>query len=91
MEETVLEAVLVEEEGDNEDDDGDDKESFLSVSSRSRLFLMYSYAKRYPIPPGMEAMNFGAIPLKNPRTPSSFAINLAIAHQPFFNCSACSR
>lgn len=74
----------VEDEDDDDgkvDDDADD--------SLSRFSLMYSYANRYPMPPGMAAIILGAMPLKKPRTPSSLAISLAIAHQPFWSCSAC--
>lgn len=74
---------------DDEDDDDGNKDDDDEAESLSRFSLIYSYANRYPMPPGMAAMILGAMPLKKPRTPSSLAISLAIAHQPFWSCSAC--
>lgn len=73
---------------DDDDDDGEDEDD-VEDDSLSKFSLMYSYANRYPMPPGMAAMILGAMPLKKPRTPSSLAISLAMAHQPFWSCSAC--
>lgn len=75
---------------DEEEEEEEEADAGVFVESPSRFSLMYSYANKYPIPPGIAAITLGAIPLKNPLTPSCFAINFAMAHQPFFNCSACS-
>lgn len=79
---------IVDDEDEDEDDDADEDEDD-EADSLSRFSFMYSYANRYPMPLGMAAMILGAMPLKKPRTPSSLAISLAIAHQPFLICSAC--